>query len=94
MEGVRWFELVTKQRAGSRLSLRRLWRQRVSGQGRPAPGAEGISVAGHPTHLEQHPAAPPARGNKVGRSALEELKMQMYRNFRPSPSLPPPRQAA
>lgn len=49
-------------------------------------GAQGTSF-GTASHLEQHPARAAGAGNKVACSALEVLKMQMYRNFRPSPSL-------
>lgn len=50
------------------------------------PGQAGTSF-GTASHLEQHPARAAGAGNKVACSALEVLKMQMYRNFRPSPSL-------
>lgn len=50
------------------------------------PGQAGTSF-GMASHLEQHPARAAGAGNKVACSALEVLKMQMYRNFRPSPSL-------
>lgn len=41
----------------------------------------------HLDGMEQRPAPAVGAGNKVACSLLEVLKMQMYRNFRPSPSL-------
>lgn len=89
---MRWLELATKKYTQSSLNQKYLWRQRLSIWGRPAPNAEGTSFG----RASDPPGAAPqqgllergsAGGNKVACSALEVLKMQMYRNFRPSPSL-------